>query len=191
MADVGDREVAKRGPDASPEAQTRHWLEQIVLGLNLCPFAGPVLAAETVYFSCCDSVTVDGFAEAILIELDRLQGCQESDIATTLLMFSRGLTDFNEFWDVAGMASDLLVEAGLEGVIQIASFHPDYCFEGSAPGDVENYSNRSPYPMLHFIREAQLTRVLQDYPSPEAIPENNIKRLRQLGLAGVQQLLAS
>jgi len=192
MVDIGDPESAKRGLTASPEAQTRHWLEQIVLGLNLCPFAGPVLKANTVYFSCCDSVTVDGIAAAILIELDRLQGSQEEDIATTLLIFSAALADFNAFWDAAALASELLEEAGLEGVIQIATFHPDYCFEGSAPDDVENYSNRSPYPMLHFIREAHLTRVLQDYPAAaEEIPENNITRLRQLGLAAVQQLVAS
>jgi len=191
MAEAGDKMAANRAAGGSPEAATRHWLEQIVLGLNLCPFAGPALKADTVHFSCCDSAAMEDIAAAILIELDRLQGSQESDIATTLLIFSAGLADFTEFWDAAGMATELLAEAGLEDVIQIATFHPDYCFEGSGPDDVENYSNRSPYPMLHFIREAQLTRLLQDYPSPEQIPENNIRRLRQLGLAGMRQLLAS
>ena len=178
-------------PAATAETATRHWLEKIVLGLNLCPFAGPVLTANTVHFSCCDSVEMEAVAEAILHELDRLQSCDESDIATTLLIFSTALSDFTEFWDAAGMAGDLLEQAGLEGVIQIATFHPDYCFEGCDPDDVENYSNRSPFPMLHFIREAQLARMLQEYPNAESIPDNNIERLQQLGLAGIQQLLHS
>jgi uncharacterized protein len=174
-----------------PAEQTLQWLQAVVVGLNLCPFAAPVITAKQLHIDVCDQQQLELLAAAILKQLDLLQQSAESDIATSLLVFSRGLKDFNAYLDLLDTANDLLSQAGLEGVIQIASFHPDYCFHGVEEDDVSNYSNRSPYPMLHFIREAQLSRVLDYYPNPEQIPEDNIRRLRALGKEQLIALLAA
>jgi hypothetical protein len=105
-------------------------------------------------------------------------------------VFTHGLKDFDSYLDFADWANDLLVEAGLEGNIQIATFHPQYQFEGAEVDDVTNYSNRAPYPTLHFIREQQLEAAVANYPNPEAIPENNINKLKALGLPKVLQMLS-
>ena len=161
--------------------QTRQWLETIVVGLNLCPFAGPVLKADGVHIDVCPAEQDQAIIAAVLEQLDQLQQTDESTIATSLLVFSNGLKDFDQYWSLVEVANELLQQVGLEGVIQIASFHPDYCFEGVPEEDVSHYTNRSPYPMLHFIREAQLSRALGNYPQPELIPDNNIRKLQALG----------
>lgn len=171
------------------EQLTRHWLDNVVVGLNLCPFAAPHLKSNTIALKVCDSLKTEEILSAILVQLDELQSTDEKEIATSLLIFSRSLKSFSEYWNVAGIANELLEEAGLEGIIQIATFHPDYCFDGNKDTDIENYTNRSPFPMLHFIREANISRVLENYPNPEQIPENNIKRLRQLGITELSKLL--
>jgi hypothetical protein len=171
--------------------QTRHWLEAIVVGLNLCPFAAPVLKQGTLHIEACDAVDEETIFQAILQQLDYIQQNDEQVVATSLLVFSEALQDFDDYLDVLGVANELLSQSQLEGVIQIASFHPQYCFDAVAPDDISNYTNRSPYPMLHFIREAQMSRVLENYPNPEAIPENNMARLRDMGLQQLQALLKS
>ena len=125
---------------------------------------------------------------AILQELDILQQADDTELHTSLLVFSHALQDFNDYLDVADIANDLVVEAGLEGVIQVATFHPDYGFEGVLPDDASNYSNRSPYPMLHFIREEQMERALANYPDPDQIPDNNIQRLQAMGVSEIRAL---
>ena len=112
-------------------------------------------------------------------------------MSTSLLVYSQALTNFDDYLDVLDRVNDLIIEAGLEGIIQLASFHPDYCFEGVEQDDVSNYTNRSPYPMLHFIREQSLAAALENYPNPDKIPDNNIKRLKDLGDREVQRLLSS
>jgi hypothetical protein len=119
-----------------------------------------------------------------------LQQSDEQALATTVLVFATALVDFDDYLIFAEQANEWLTEAGLEGVIQIATFHPDYCFEGVEPDDISNASNRSPYPMLHFIREEQISRALANYPNPERIPDNNIARLRELGAEGLRALLS-
>ena len=175
------------GTSKPPTEATLHWLETIVVGLNLCPFAAPVLKHDQLRIEVCDDELEPLLLAAVLRELDFLQQTAESTISTSLLVFSHGLKDFDQYWALVEAANELLYEVGLEGVIQIASFHPDYCFEGVEPDDVSHYTNRSPYPMLHFIREDQLSRALATYPNPERIPEDNIRRLQQLGK---KQLLA-
>ena len=176
---------------ANPAAQqTRQWLETIVVGLNLCPFAAPVLKAGGVYIDVCEAEEDQTIIAAVLEQLDRLQQTDESTMATSLLVFSNGLRDFDQYWSLVEVANELLQQVGLAGVIQIASFHPDYCFEGVPENDVSHYSNRSPYPMLHFIREAQLSRALENYPEPELIPEKNIRKLQAMGKPALLKLLA-
>jgi hypothetical protein len=171
----------------SAETLTRRWLQDMVVGLNLCPFAAPVLRDNSLRIASSDAQSDEALLTAVLAELDQLQSSDESAISTTLLVFTHALQTFDDYLDIADAANDLLAEVGLDGIIQIATFHPDYCFAGEAADDPANYSNRSPYPMLHFIREAQMSRVLANYPNPEAIPDNNIRRLRELGR---EQLLA-
>lgn len=182
------------GETAPPDAQqvcldTRSWLERLVVGLNLCPFAAPVIARDQLRLAVCAAPDRDAQLRALLQELDLLQRSDEETIATTLLIFSGGPDDFDDYLDLLAMAEDLLEQAQLDGIIQIASFHPRYVFADSSDDDPANCSNRSPWPMLHLLREAQLTRVLASFPHPEQIPLDNIARLRALGAAGIAALL--
>lgn len=171
------------------ELETRHWLKSIVVGLNLCPFAAPVLKQNTLHIEVCDKSLEKDIYRAVLEQMDFLQASDEDTVATSLLVFSHALEDFDDYLIIVDMANELLEQTGLEGHIQIASFHPQYCFAEVPEEDISHYTNRSPYPMLHFIREAQMARVLKNYPNPEAIPNNNIECLRGLGIEALQQLL--
>jgi hypothetical protein len=176
--------------ELSPLQATRQWLDDIVVGLNLCPFAAPVISNNGLYIEVSDADQSEQQLAAVLQQLDKLQQVDASDIETSLLIFSHGLSDFDQYWELVGIANDLLQQVGLEGIIQIASFHPYYQFEEVAEDDVSHYTNRSPYPMLHFIREEQLSRALQSYPDPQQIPQRNIRRLRQLGKKALLKKLA-
>jgi len=171
-------------------AHTRRWIERFVVGLELCPFAAPTLSDNTLRIAVCDKTAEEELAKALLEELDLLQREPESEVSTSVLVFQKALADFDDYLDFLGLAEALLEECGLEGVVQIASFHPDYCFEGVPADDAANATNRSPYPMLHFIREAALTRALAHYPDPEDIPQRNIDRLRALGADAIAELRA-
>lgn len=168
---------------------TRRWVEQFVIAENLCPFAAPALRGQSLRIAVSEADDLDTLAASVLEELDLLQATPERELVTSVLVFSNALSDFDSYLDFAELAQELLETAGLEGTLQIATFHPQYCFAGAAVDDVSNYTNRSPFPMLHFLREDALTRVLDSYPDAEAIPQRNIEHLRALGLAHIQQLL--
>lgn len=170
--------------------QTRHWLERMVIGLNLCPFASRPYEAGQVGFMVCDETEPDAIYRAFLIELDGFLQANPDQVATDLFILSKGLADFNDYLDMLGLLEDALAEAGLEGTIQLASFHPDYLFEGVGDDDPANFTNRSPYPMFHLIREEGLQAALASYPNPEQIPERNMARLRELGVAGIEAWMA-
>ncbi len=170
-------------------AHTRRWIEQFVVALNLCPFAAPVVRANQIRIAVCDREVERELAAAVLDELDRLQRAAENELPTSVLVFARALTDFEDYLDFLALAEALLRKSGLDGVVQIASFHPYYQFHGTSIDDVANFTNRSPYPMLHFIREAAVSRALQHYPAPEQIPQRNIAQLQTLGNDAVQRLL--
>lgn len=167
---------------------TRRWLETMVVGLNLCPFARKVIDDKSLRFSVSDAHTDEAVLKAVLVELDALHNSSESDVTTSLLIFSCGLSDFDHYLFIVDQAQQLLEQVGLEGIFQIASFHPQYCFDGVDEQDLGNYTNRSPLPMLHFIREAHLERVLEHYPAPETIPDNNIDTLKALGPETIRRL---
>ena len=167
---------------ATAEATIRRWLASFVVGLNLCPFARPLLGAEGLRIAICNETTSPALRLAFLQELDLLQCSSEQQIATTVLAYPSALGDFSGYLDFVDEAQGLLSAAGLAGVVQLASFHPHYRFAGEAEGAASHYSNRSPYPLIHLLRESMLTRVLQDYPHPEKIPANNIRSLDQLGV---------
>lgn len=165
------------------EQQTRRWLEEFVVGLNLCPFARPVLGSDQLRIAICKDAGDTPLQTFFLTELDRLQSTPESEIATSLLIFTGALASFSDYLDFLDHAQELVYQSGLEGVVQLASFHPDYQFEGEAENAASHYSNRSPWPTIHLLREDMLARALVDFPDPEGIPERNIATLDELGAA--------
>jgi hypothetical protein len=163
------------------ESHIRAWLKEFVVGLNLCPFARPLLGADNLRIAVCEETAPDLLLRAYLVELDLLQNSSEQEIATTLLAFPHALADFQDYLQFLDLAQDLLTESGLEGLVQLASFHPQYLFEGEQESAASHYSNRAPYPLIHLLREDMLSRVLDDYTDPDQIPDRNIETLDGIG----------
>ncbi len=163
------------------------WLDDFVVGLNLCPFARPLLGASNLRIAICAASDTAALREAFLHELDLLQRSTEQDIATTLLVFPQALRDFADYLWFLEDGQELLREAGLEGVVQLASFHPQYRFAGEAPDAASHYSNRAPYPLIHLLREDMLTRALADFADPERIPDRNIDTLNAIGVEELER----
>ena len=175
------------GPDAIVGA-TRRWLERSVIGLKLCPFAEPVYKGGLVRYRVSEHRSAAGLLDDLRSELVFLSEQQASALETTLLIHPWVLTDFIEFNDFLALGEHLIVDLGLEGELQIASFHPQYRFAGTQPEDIENHTNRSPYPMLHVLRESSVERAIAAVGDTDEIYLRNIRTLRQLGHAGWQQL---
>ncbi len=163
---------------------TRHWLQAAVIGLNLCPFAKAVQVKGQVHYAVSAASQPREVLHDLVAELDALVALDPAVRETTLLMVPHCLGDFMEFNDFLGQAERLIRKRRLEGVIQLASFHPDYLFAGSDPGDMANYTNRAPYPTLHLLREASIERAVEAFGQTETIYEANIERLRGLGAQG-------
>ena len=159
--------------------KTLQWIESIVVGLNFCPFAKRELRRNAVRFTVCDNGDAADALQQLIAECGHLDAHPETE--TTLLILPEGFADFLDYLDLAALAEDLLAAQGYEGVYQVASFHPDYCFADAGPDDAANYTNRSPYPMLHLLREASLDTAIDTYPDIDSIPENNMKKARALG----------
>jgi hypothetical protein len=164
-------------------AAIRHWLERAVLGLNLCPFARAVYVKEQIRYTVSVATTPEALLADLIAEL-RTLAAEEEEIETTLLIHPDVLTDFLDYNDFLGVAEATVADLGLEGVIQIASFHPRYQFAGTAEDDIENYTNRSPYPLLHLLREASVERAVAAFPEAAEIYERNIATMRRLGIEG-------
>ncbi len=168
---------------------TRHWLEQVVIGLNLCPFAGLPWRQGRIRFRVSEATDEQQLAEDLVDELLALHKAEPAECETSLLIHPRVLGEFLDYNDFLDVADRLLEDLALDGILQIASFHPDYRFADSAPDDPANCSNRSPWPMLHLLREASIERATANLPNPEAIFERNIKTLRELGKDGWKALM--
>ena len=169
-------------------AATREWLEKVVIGLNLCPFAKAVVVKNQVRFVVSAAPHLDGLLEDLDRELDYLAAADPETVDTTLLIHPTLLPDFLDFNDFMQLAEAAVDEHELEGVIQIASFHPQFQFEGTEPDDMSNYTNRAPFPILHLLREASIERAVVAFPEAETIYERNIETLESLGLEGWQAL---
>ncbi|QDQ29401.1 DUF1415 domain-containing protein [Chitinimonas arctica] len=167
---------------------TRFWLEQAVIGLNLCPFAKAVYVKNQVRFVVSQARNLDALLDDLDRELDLLAEADAEQIDTTLLIHPFILTDFLDYNDFLDVADGVVAEHQLEGVIQVASFHPDYQFEDTEADDITNFSNRSPYPTLHLLREASIDRAVVAFPEAADIYERNIETLRQLGQEGWAKL---
>jgi hypothetical protein len=165
----------------------KSWIEKVIVGLNFCPFAKKVMERNTLRYAIFSATQVKDALSHLLEELSLLDRLQ--NIQTTLLIFPEGFSDFDDFLDMLGQANTLIERGGYGGIYQLASFHPDYCFDGEERNDPANYTNRSPYPILHILRESSVEEVLERYPQPESIPENNITKARELGLSFLKALL--
>ncbi len=165
-------------------AETRAWVERAVIGLNLCPFAKAPQVKGQVRYVLSDATDAEALLACLIDELKRLDETPESQIETTLLIHPRVLGDFMDFNDFLGVAEAAVAQLGLEGTIQVASFHPQYRFADSEPGDLGDATNRSPYPTLHLLREASVERAVAAFPDAAAIFEANIETLERLGAEG-------
>ncbi|AOX61978.1 MULTISPECIES: DUF1415 domain-containing protein [Stenotrophomonas] len=172
-----------------PIAETRKWLEQIVIGLNLCPFAKAVYVKDQVRFVLSDATTPEALVEELAEELILLRDTPAEQIDTTLIVHPDVLTDFLEYNDFLDNADAAIEALDLQGILQVASFHPQYQFAGVAPDDVSNYTNRAPYPTLHLLREDSVERAVAAFPDPDVIVERNIETLDKLGIEGWTRLL--
>ena len=182
--------MAAEAGTPDPIAITRRWLERAVIGLNLCPFAKAVYAKEQVRFVLSDATTPEALLAELGEELLRLRDTPAEQVDTTLLIHPQVLGDFLDYNDFLDDADALVEELALDGVLQVASFHPDYQFAGSAPDDVENFTNRAPYPILHLLREDSVARAVAAFPDPDTIVERNIETLRTIGVDGWKNLLS-
>jgi len=175
-------------PDEEVIAATRAWLERAVIGLNLCPFAKAVHLKNQIRYAVSAAQTPEDLLADLVTELRKLQAADTCEIDTTLLVHPRVLNDFLDYNDFLALAEAAVAGEGLEGEIQVASFHPQYQFAGTRPQDIENCSNRSPYPMLHLLREASIERAVAVFPDAGQIFERNIETLRRLGHDGWRRL---
>ncbi|MEI6408215.1 MAG: DUF1415 domain-containing protein [Bacteroidota bacterium] len=169
--------------------QTNQWVNSVVIGCNFCPFAAKSVLQKRIRYEVFLGETLDDALASVVKELEYLD--ENEEIETTLLIFPKHFEDFMAYLDLAETAEDMSIDEGYEGIYQIASFHPDYCFDGATDDDPANYTNRSPYPMLHILREDTLTKVLDHYIDPEGIPERNIAFAKEKGLEYMKGLLAS
>jgi uncharacterized protein len=169
-------------------AATRRWLEKSVIGLNLCPFAESVYRGNRVRFRVSAQRSASGLLEELRSELMGLQAADPSQCETSLLIHPWVLNDFIEYNDFLEVCDAAVADLELEGELQVASFHPQYRFAGTQSEDIDNYTNRSPYPMLHLLREASVEKAIAAVGDTDEIYRRNIRTLRELGHAGWQQL---
>lgn len=167
--------------------QTQKWLTSFIIHYNICPFAKREHDKNSIHYAVIEAEEIEQCLNTVIKECQRLD--TEEAIETTLVIFPHQFALFDDYLDFLNLAESLLMDQGYEGIYQLASFHPDYCFEGEAIEDPANYTNRSPYPMLHLIRESSLERALKSYPNPELIPERNIKLTRKMGKGELQTIL--
>ena len=176
-------------PDsATVTDHTRQWLEKAVIGLNLCPFAKAPHVKNLVRISVSQARHLDGFLEDLDRELQLLGDTPADELETTLLVHPTLFPDFDTFNQMLDIADAAVVDNGLEGIIQIAPFHPEFQFEGTDSDDIGNYTNRSPYPTLHLIREDSIAKAAQAFPDASAIFERNIALLEKMGHEGWDKL---
>lgn len=173
---------------ATVTAATRNWLEKAVIGLNLCPFAKAVHVKQQVRYVVSAATTPEALAEELMTELALLRDADPEAVETTLLIHPQVLGDFLDFNDFLDVADAIVEEMELDGELQVASFHPDYQFADSEADDIENFSNRAPYPTLHLLRESSIAQAVAAFPDAADIYETNIATLQRLGHAGWRQL---
>jgi hypothetical protein len=167
---------------------TKEWIDEIIIALNICPFAKKEFVNNTIHYQLSKNDQVKKSLYEIVEQCRYLQ--EHLEIETTLIVYSDGFRSFERYLDLVDYANELIVDSGFEGIFQIASMHPEYCFDGDDYDDASNFTNRSPYPIIHIIRETSMSRVLSVYNEPEKIPENNIKLTQKKGADFFQKVLS-
>ena len=167
--------------------QTQCWLDQFIIAHNICPFAKRERDNHRIRFSVFEGESMEQALEKLIEECEYLENTPDTE--TTLFILVQITKSFEDYLVFLDVANELLITQGYEGVFQLASFHPEYEFSDSTNDDPANYTNRSPYPMLHIIREASLEQALKNYPAPELIPERNIEYCQTMGMEKLQQIL--
>ena len=165
---------------ANAIAITQKWVRTVIVDQHFCPFAQREVERESVRYVVLEDQSIEGMLEELMLEVNRLDN--DKKIETTLLIMPESFKDFESYLDFVDIANQLMISEGCEGHYQLASFHPDYCFDGEEYNDAANYTNRSPYPMLHLLRESSLEKALSHVDNPEDIPERNIEHARSLGV---------
>ncbi len=168
-------------------AQTKEWLNNVIVAHNYCPFAKREVDKGSVRYQVVHETEFNSLLESVIQECIWLD--QNDETETTLIIFPSNLNDFNLFLDCLALTEDLIVSQGYEGIYQVASFHPDYCFQGADKNDPANYTNRSPHPMFHLIREASVKMAIENHPDADSIPERNIEYAREQGIDKMKALL--
>ncbi|MDR3426555.1 DUF1415 domain-containing protein [Silvimonas sp.] len=172
-------------------AATQRWLTRAIIGLNLCPFAKSVHVKQQIRYVISDATDAEGVEAALELALLELNDSDPADVDTTLLILPAAFADFLDYNDFLHQADRLLKLMGFQGKYQIASFHPQYQFAGTEADDIENYTNRAPYPTLHLIREASIERAVAAFPDASVIYERNQETMRRIGLDGWRKLMSA
>ncbi|HEY1039711.1 MAG TPA: DUF1415 domain-containing protein [Bacteroidia bacterium] len=168
---------------------TQNWIKSVVVDLNFCPFAAKALLQKTIHYTVAENTDLQKSLEILAQELHVLDN--DDEIETSFIIFPNSFSDFDEYLDLVEAAQQLIKLQDSEGIYQVATFHPGYCFEGSGENDPANYTNRSPYPMLHLLREESVEKALRAYKDPESIPVRNVNLAREKGLKYMQALRAA
>lgn len=174
--------------DQQIHQQVTQWLEDVVIGLNLCPFAAKPNRNKQIKIAISHATREEALLEDILTELVELHSCEPEKLETTLVVVPYMLSDFMDYNFFIDWVEALIKQQDWEGIYQVATFHPNYCFGGADPEDDENLTNRAPYPIFHLIREESMEKVLKHYPDPESIPDTNIERVSNLSEAERKKL---
>lgn len=168
---------------------TRQWVETVIVKYNFCPFARKELESGTINYVVSDSARIDDVIELTLAHCKNLD--DNPQVATSLLILPQEYDDFDRYLDLVDVLQSQIIDPDYEGIYQLASFHPDYCFADSDKNDAANYTNRSPFPTVHLIREGDITKALETYPDPHAIPDRNMALARRKGSQKMAELLAA
>jgi len=167
--------------------KTQSWLEAFVIGMNFCPFAKIPFQQDRIQYLVEEKEDLESIAATVGNAMQTLIATAPDIAETTLIIIPNALQNFLEYLDFVEVVQDFLEESKLEGILQIASFHPQYQFASTTPHDAENYTNRSPYPMIHLLREKSVSRAVDQYPNVYDIPEHNIAKLEQIGVAEIKK----
>ena len=182
-SDINSEEITLRSTESAAILATKQWLEEVIIGLNFCPFAKKEFINNTICYHDSKTEHVKSALHELIEQCRYLQAHEE--LETTLIVYTEGFRGFERYLDLVDYGNDLLVDSGFEGVFQLASMHPEYCFDGEDYDDASNFTNRSPYPMIHIIREASMARFLSVYNEPET----NIVLAKEKGANFFQQIL--
>lgn len=170
------------------QQETLQWLKEVVIGLNLCPFAAKPFKKDQIRIAVSEGTSEEEVLETLLQEMLLLDNEPADVLETTLVVIPNFLQDFTDYNFFLDWVDALIKQQGYEGIYQVATFHPDYCFNGCEPEDVENLTNRSPYPVIHLIREESISKVLKHFPDPDSIPDTNIETVSKLTQDELQKL---